>query len=290
MAESTIHSERAKTTTNLEEQQTGPEVHQTPHMVIWTPTFILTFFGILVVILSVDAAMIPGWLSRDFRGEKLLIVHIGGIFLAFLALIAVGRSWWLRLGGLLGCLWTLFMSLSLIVSLRGIDPTSPVIIQLNAAMNTSLLATFICLSIDRAPMRRWDNWFFALALFISVVGTLLAFFLTPASTRSLLTLGNPIAATTQILSLLVWWLRPSCWQTHPGPTFLIGIYPFITLMLAIPNLATTEDNFYLLLVAHLSLFLGILRVIQAERMDWYHQSASDKPGKVGGPETPLQAG
>jgi hypothetical protein len=157
---------------------------------------------------------------------------------------------------------------------------------INAATCIALLGSYICLSINKTPINRLDAWLFGLAPPIVCIVVILIYFLTPAIERSLTTLENAIASTALILSLLIWWIRPTLWKSQPGPTFLFGFVPLILLILAlsakefnpsnyflakvlgqpIPYLPANESNFFISQVALLFLFLGIMRVIQFERV------------------------
>jgi len=157
---------------------------------------------------------------------------------------------------------------------------------MNAATCIALLGSYICLSIVNTPFNRLDAWFFGLAPIAGSIAVVLVYFLTPANEHSPNTLENAIATIALVLSLLVWWIRPTSWKSQPGPTFLFGCVPLILLILAIsgpeftssnyflahvlgqpiPNLLTNETNFFISQVALLCLFLGIMRVIQSERV------------------------
>ena len=156
---------------------------------------------------------------------------------------------------------------------------------LNAATCITLLGAYLCLSIDKTPQSP-GTWLFGFAPLILCIVVTLIYFITPSSERSLNSLENAIASTALVLSLLVWWMRPSLWKSQPGPTFLFGCVPLILLILAlfakefnpsnyflarvlsgpISSISTNEANFFFSQVALLFLFLGIIRVIQFERV------------------------
>ncbi len=204
--------------------------------------------------------------------------------LCWLAIVILAHSSWVRTGGIFGCIWEVFMSIDITLNTQRLDTASPVLAHVNAAICIALLGAYICLSIDRTPFSRWDAWFFGFAPILSCGAVILTFLLAPAENRSLYTLENTIATTALILCVFVWWIRPSCWKTQPGPTFLFGIVPVILLLLDIANMGINQSNFFLsqvvlspipylannganfffAQVVLLCLLLGALRVLKCE--------------------------
>ncbi|HEU5226922.1 MAG TPA: hypothetical protein VFU49_03845 [Ktedonobacteraceae bacterium] len=235
-------------------------------LTIWTPRFIIIFGLALVVGLSTAALLTEGWTSKFFVGEWVLLAYMALLAGGWIALLVWTRSPWIRIGATFGGLWTILMSISYILSLLTVDPQSPIIAHLNAATTSALLGAYICLSINRTSLRLWDNLFFRFAPMIGAGIAILIFLLMPAENRSLSSFESIIAGVMFYLCVLVWWLRRSCWQTQPGPTFLFGIAPVIQLLLAIPGVITPDANFFFTQVMLLSILLGILRIIQSERI------------------------
>ncbi|HLG62114.1 MAG TPA: hypothetical protein VKY19_09290 [Ktedonosporobacter sp.] len=232
--------------------------------IIWTPRFILIFGLTLVVGLSLATLLTEGWMNRYYAGEWILLSYIVLLSGGWIAVIARARSPWMRIGGIFGCTWGLLTGISYVLSLLTVDPQSPIIAHLNAATNSALLGAYICFSITRTPLRRWDTLFFRFAPIIGGCIIILIFLLIPTEDRSLSKLESTIAGVTLYLCLLVWWLRSSCWKTQPGPTFLFGLAPVILLILAIPGAITPDANFFYTQVMLLSVMLGILRIVQGE--------------------------
>jgi len=258
-----------------------------PHtQIIWTPRFIITFSLTLVLGLSIESLLAQGWLHGDYSGLWVFQTYVIFVCLGWLTLLVLTHSSWLRIGSTFGIIWSLFMTMHIIIYSINTDLSLQVHALINAATCIALLGSYICLSIDKMPINRLDAWLFGLAPLIVCIVVALIYFLTPANARSLNTLENAIASTALILSLLVWWIRPTLWQSQPGPTFLFGCVPLILLILAlsakefnpsnyflakvlsgpIPSLLTNESNFFFSQVALLFLFLGIMRVIQFERV------------------------
>jgi hypothetical protein len=273
------------TTSNVEEKpQVG--VNTSPPKIIWTPRFIVIFALTLAFSLSIESLLTQGWLSGFYTGRWVFQVHIILISICWLALFVLTHSSWVRIGSIFGCIWALFISLNIIVSTQHSDLASHVLALVNAATCIALLGSYICLSIDKTPFSRLDAWFFGFAPIAGSIAVALIYFLTPANEHSLNALENSIATIALVLSLLVWWIRPTSWKSQPGPTFLFGCVPLAllihaisgpefnssnyflahVLMLPIPNLLTNETNFFISQVALLCLFLGIMRVLQYERV------------------------
>ena len=254
--------------------------------VIWTPRFIVIFTLTLVLGLCIESLLTQVWLDGYYSGLWIFQVHVIFVCIGWLALLVLTHSSWIRIGSIFGIIWALFMTIHIIIYLLNTDLALRVHDLINTTTCIALLGSYICLSIDKTPIDRLDAWLFGLAPIVVCFVVTLIFFLTPANERSLATLENAIASTALILSLLVWWIRPTVWQSQPGPTFLFGCVPLILLILAlsakefnpsnyflakvlsgpIPSLLTNESNFFFSQVALLFLFLGIMRVIQFERV------------------------
>ena len=297
MAEGAIKPEiedslKSESENKTSEKTTSLEnIHQVesnvPHtQIIWTPRFIITFFLTLVLGLSIESLLAQGWLHGDYSGLWVFQTYVIFVCLGWLTLLVLTHSSWLRIGSTFGIIWSLFMTMHIIIYSLNTELSLQVHALINAATCIALLGSYICLSIDKMPINRLDAWLFGLAPLIVCIVVALIYFLTPANARSLNTLENAIASTALILSLFVWWIRPTLWQSQPGPTFLFGCVPLILLILAlsakefnpsnyflarvlsgpIPSLLTNESNFFFSQVALLFLFLGIMRVIQFERV------------------------
>lgn len=248
----------------MPEPQSGKLITTTQSPIIWTPRFILIFGLTLVAGLSTATLLTEGWLNKFYAGEWILLSYIALLSGGWIAVMVRARSPWMRIGGIFGGIWGFLTGISYILGLLTVDPHSPIIAHLNAATNSALLGAYICFSITRTPLRRWDTLFFRFAPIIGGCTIILIFLLIPAVDRSLSKLESTIAGVTLYLCLLVWWLRPSCWKAQPGPTFLFGLAPVILLILAIPGAITTDANFFYTQVMLLSTLLGILRVVQGE--------------------------
>ena len=273
-----------KTSSRENNHQIEANVSRT--QIIWTPRFIVIFALTLVLSLSIESLLTQGWLHGDYSGLWVFPVYVIFVCLGWLTLLVLTHSNWIRIGSTFGIIWVLFMTMHIIIYSLNTDLSLRVHALINAATCIALLGSYICLSIDKTPVHRLDAWLFRLAPPIVCIVVALLYFLTPANERSLTTLENAIASTALILSLLVWWIRPTLWKTQPGPTFLFGCVPFILLILAlsakvfnpsnyflakvlsqpIPYLSTNDTNFFFSQVALLFLFLGIMRVIQSERV------------------------
>jgi hypothetical protein len=287
--EDSLKSESENTTsektTSLENNQ-RVESNVSRTQIIWTPRFIVIFALTLVLGLSIESLLTQGWLNGYYSGLGVFQVHVVFVCLGWLALLALTHSSWIRIGSIFGIIWALFMTIHIIIYSLNTDLALRVYALINAATCIALLGSYICLSIDKTPINRLDAWLFGLAPIVVCIVVTLIYFLTPANERSLTTLENAIASTALILSLLVWWIRPTSWKSQPGPTFLFGCVPLILLILAlsakefnpsnyflakvlsrpIPYLLANDSNFFFSQVALLFLFFGIMRVLQFERV------------------------
>jgi len=273
-----------KTTSRENNQRVESNVSHT--QIIWTSRFIVIFAMTLVLGLSIESLLTQNWLNGYYSGLWIFQVHVIFVCSGWFALLILTHSSWIRIGSIFGIIWALFMAIHIIIYSLNTDLALHVHDLINAATCIALLGSYICLSIDKAPINRLDAWLFGLAPLIVCFVVILIYFLTPAYERSLTTLENAIASTALILSLLVWWIRPTSWKSQPGPTFLFGCVPLILLILAlsakefnpsnyflakvlgrpIPYLVTNDSNFFFSQVVLLCLFLGIMRVLQFERV------------------------
>jgi hypothetical protein len=240
-----------------------PSLGQNSTPIIWTPRFVVIFALTLVIGLSAASLLTQGMLNGYYPPQAILLTLVIFALGGWIAVAIFVRSLWVRVGGIFGCIWAVFMSIYLVVSLLPIDPNASILLHLNASTNSALLGSYICLSIDRTPFHRWDGWFFRLAPLLGVGAVAAGYFLLPSDISSLRNLENTTVSVTLILCILIWWIRPSCWRSQPGVTFLFGAAPFILFLLTLPGIKDREGHFFFFTqVALLSLLLGIMRVLQ----------------------------
>lgn len=214
-----------------------------PSVIIWTPRFIISFGLTLVLGLSVESVLTQGWLNKYYTGQWIFLAHVVLIGLCWLALTIVTHSRWIRTGALFGLIWTMFMIANILIQVILVDPTPQVLANVNVVTCLALLGCYICLTMDRIPFSRWDAWFLGLTPLLGIAAAAIPYFL--AQDRSLFALENRIATIALVLSLLVWWLRPSCWKAAPAPTLLFGSAPAILLLLNVANVGFNAFNFFL---------------------------------------------
>jgi hypothetical protein len=241
-----------------------PETEASP--VIWTPRFIIVFALTVVIGLSAESLLTQGYVNGGLFVPGQVLAALTVLILAgWVVLLCMAYSPWLRIGSIFGCVWSIFAGIGFIVSVFPLPSDSPVPVHLTAATNSVLLGAYICLSVAHTSFQRWDSWFFRLAPLLGASAVTVVYLFLPPSIRTLRSLEITTSFVMLFLCLFTWWLRPSCWRSQPGLTFLFGITPFILLMLAIPGLAISRDTFFFTQVALLSMLLGIMRVVQGER-------------------------
>jgi hypothetical protein len=253
--------------------------------IIWTPRFFLGWLLTLVLGLSVMSVMTTSWsndlfIALPFSVQIILLLEIALVALVWLTIGIFTHSFWLRVGSLFGGLWTLFMVISVLANSWGMSATSEIQAYFNVASCVSLLGGYLGLVSDKTLLNRWDHWLVAILLPGIILGSGGTYLLTPSANH--LTIENAIAAGALISSCALWWLRPSCWKTQPGLTFLFGVVPLILLLQAVSNSSmhnmfllqianpaissrSNSNNFFLVQVALLALFLGFLRLLKSEK-------------------------
>src|SRR5436190_10328315 len=280
MAESITKSLNNDPDKTLETTETGPNDKQSADTIaakkvlepqspiIWTPRFIIRFSLTLVVALSTASLLTQGWENHYYTPDLVLLSETLLVLYAWIVTIFRARTTWLRIGAIFGGLWMLIAGVNVVIDwITGstvATTNQPVIAYLNAAINIAMLGSYICLSINRTPIRRWDTRFFSIAPILSCCIVVVAYFMIPADTRSLTSLESITAAIALYLSIFVWWLRPSCWRTQPGPAILFTIAPIIQLLLSIPQAFNGGDNFFLLQVSLFFTLFGIMRCLQGD--------------------------
>lgn len=250
--------------------------------VVWTPRFMILFGLVLVLGLSLESIFTQGWLNRYYAGQWIFQGHVllNALVWGFLLVVAKGR--WTRTGAVFGLLWAVFMTINIFV--QAIFPAIPlpVLAHINVVACLSLLGGYVCLSIDRFPVRPWDAWVLGLLPALGLILTTLLFF--TGADRSLSSLEDAISTVTLVLSALVWLARSTCWRAAPAPTVLFSLVPltllvlnsasagynasnfFLTRVVLYPhyNATTTEPNFFFSQVALLCLLLGTIRLVKCE--------------------------
>lgn len=234
--------------------------------IIWTPLFIILFALTLVIGLSADSLFAQAMLNNVFHILGwLLLGHTVLILGGWIVLFGSARSFWVRVGSIFGCIWSIFAGINYAASMFPLPLDTVFPLYLSAAANSALLGTYICLSIAHTPFRRWDSWFFRLAAPLGIIAVALTYWLLAVAMR----IPTRLAITTSIVllfaSLFIWWLRPSCWHVHPGLTLLFGTTPLLLLITSIPSVITDGKAAFLVQVALLMLLLGVMRMIQGEK-------------------------
>lgn len=232
--------------------------------IIWTPKFIVLFALVLVIGLSVESLLTQGWADGYYRAIWVLFGHLAILLGLWIAAVVVAHSGWIRMGAIFGCIWAIFSTINLVTSLFNFGLNTPIPAFLNAAFSCALLGAYICFSVAGTELRRWDMWFFRLAIMMGGIFVLVGLFIVPPSERTPGVVANAVGTIATILCMLVWWLRPACWRTHAGLTFLLGASPAIVLFLSLPGIASIRVNFFITEISLFCLILGLIRLIHGE--------------------------
>jgi hypothetical protein len=236
------------------------------NLIIWTPRFIISFFLVLVIGLSGATVLTTGYLNRYYLPGWLLIgytvVNLGG----WISVSICTRSSWVRLGSAFGCLWAIMMSFIFALNLfpPTIDAHATFLTNAMASASSALLACYICLSTAWTPFKRWDRIFFIIAPIIGTILVVILLIYTSEKMQSSFLLKMNIITVELWFCTAIWWLRPSCWRTQPGPAFLLGIVPIIQILLLQPLNTYNEKIVFFSQVMLLSTLLGSLRILQSE--------------------------
>jgi hypothetical protein len=252
--------------------------------VIWTPRFIILFAVTLALGLSLESLLTQGWAIRWFTGIWIFLGQLALVSAGWITLLRVSRSRWMRFGAVFGLVFVAFVAINIAIQAILFQPSNYLLAHVNVVTFLALPGCYICLTIDRLPMGRWDAWLLGLTPILAVVLLVPVYIL--RSDRSLAGLENSISVVALILSILIWWVRPTCWRNAPCPTFLFGFVPFLLLTLDIvyvssgsfnffpvhvtlnasATFATREEVFFFSQVVLLCLLLGVMRLIKSEKI------------------------
>lgn len=236
--------------------------------IIWTPKFLVVFALVLVLGLSTESVLTEVSDTGYLPGIWLLAGHTAillGLWIS--AVVVVCSSSWIRIGTIFGLAWTIFSVINFALAFFqfGLDTAMPVYLQV--MYSGSLLGAYICLSIARTELRTWDIWFYRVSIIGGLVFVLIGIFISPLPYGLPATIANSVGPYFVILSTLIWWGRPSCWRTYPGLTFLLGASTALTFLLSLPNVASGAVHLFLLQVSYLCMILGLIRLIQSEKIE-----------------------
>lgn len=248
--------------------------------IIWTPVFLLIFALTSILGVSAESLFTEGWMNGLFTTQWILLGHVILVAVGWLSLGIITHSRWLRIGCIFGGIWAIFMSLSIFIYLHGLSRGTPLQSYLNTAICMALLGAYIGLSIEGTLLTAWDSWLFLLVPLLSIPVLAGAYLLTPQA--SILTVENTGATCALLACNLFWWARPSCWQKHPGPTFLFGLVPLLLLLVALSTMSMQDffmlqiviprtnpllnaNSFFFIQITLLCLLLGCTRTIKSEK-------------------------
>jgi hypothetical protein len=240
-------------------------------LIIWTPGFIIRFALVLIIGLSVAGLLTEGWVNGYYPAEWTELAYTILAFACWFALFLSAQSIWVRLGAALSIIWTAFMGIhfciTLLIPLNQPNQAYTVLAHVSAATDIALVGSYLCLSIAYIMIRRWDTWFFRLAPIAAVIGIAISYhFAPPQLQHSLRGLENSTTEIALALSTCIWWLRPSCWKTQPGPTFLLGMIPLLQLFFSMSSSYTGGEPVFFTMVVLLLSALAAMRIMQREQL------------------------
>src|SRR5436305_991687 len=105
--------------------------HSTP--IIWTPRFVVIFALMLVLGLSAASLLTQGMLNGYYPPQAILLTLVIFALGGWIAVVILVRSLWVRVGGIFGSIWAIFMGTHLGISLLPIDPNASILLHLNAS-------------------------------------------------------------------------------------------------------------------------------------------------------------
>ena len=247
----------------------------------------IIFFAVALVLgVSLESLLTQGWAIRWYTGTWVFLGHIALVSASWIALLVVSRSPWIRAGAAFGLVCMAFITINIVIQALLGQPSGYLLAHVNALTCLALLGCSICLTINLLPTSRWDAWLLGLTPIIGLV------LLTPLyilrADRSIAGLENSVTIVSLILSIFIWWVRPTCWRNAPGPTFLFGLVPLLLLILdivyvgngsfnffpvyvtlnALATLSTRETVFFFSQVILLCLLLGVMRLIKSETLNF----------------------
>ncbi len=239
--------------------------HTSTTPIIWTPTFIVTFALLVAVGFSLASIFTQIDVNSTLNVYAVLLVYTLLLLVAWIAVMRRARSFWIRLGALFSCAWTILTGTGFLLGWLAVSAHSPLLAHTSAGANAAFLAAAICLSSARTPLLRWDAWFFRIAPGLSIILIAGLYLLLPTNDRSFGFFESITAGVALYLSIAVWWLRPSCWRSQPGPTLLLGLSPAVLLLLGIPRVVSGGTTFFFVQVILLLVLFAALRIWHYER-------------------------
>jgi hypothetical protein len=247
-----------------EQNNQAPLVNADRRLIIWTPTFIVLFALVLTVGLSMTTILIQGWLNGHYLDKAVLLAYMPLLFGLWLAILIKAHSNWVRTGAIFACLWSLFLAGNFWLSMLSVDFQSVSVVQTNTAANSALLAAFLCFSLAYTPFRPWDTWFFRLLPALPLIVLGMSYLHHFKEVDVLLRVESLSIKLLLYLCCAVWLLRPSCWRSQTGPTFLFGLAPLTLLLFVFPNVVGGEQVFFFQQIFLLCILLGAMRLLQGE--------------------------
>jgi hypothetical protein len=237
--------------------------------VIWTPRFIVSFALALVLSLSLTSILVEIWnnTGHGYSANHVRLVYTAATLACWTVILVYARSPWVKVGAIFCVAWTFLKAGEAIFYILGFEERSIIFLHLNAATSSALLGAYICLAITRTPLTRWDGWLFRLAPLLVIGITATIYMWRPEHVLNWFTLERALNSALLCLSLVIWWLRPSCWKVQLGPAFMLGTIPLIQFVLnATYDTTSPTMQYFFSLIMLLAMLFGGLRILQSEHV------------------------
>src|SRR5262249_8972980 len=113
--------------------------------IIWTPRFIIIFFLLLAIGLSVASMLTRGELNNYYPVGWVLAAYATLNLIAWLFVSKYASASWVRIGSIFGCLWAILMGFTFTLNAFSINYSSVIVVHTTVAASSALLCSFICL-------------------------------------------------------------------------------------------------------------------------------------------------
>jgi len=234
----------------------------TQEFIIWTPLFIGVFGVLLVLCLSFASVFTQGWLNGYYSATAIYTLYLCLIGAIWIALLITTPGTWIRIGAVSGVIWSALQGFQFWLINSAHANQISLITSSATATDCALLITNLLLVTGYAPLRhKGEIWLVRLLFVIGIAIVVAGSFLSHSVNSLFLTSEQYIAPVALLLTVTIWWLRPACWRTQPGPMFLLGGAAALYILISLPGIKG-EANFFFHQVFLIAMLLGGTRLLQ----------------------------